>query len=152
MDTCFTPRTSYKEGRSGVQHICTVLLHFVAYKRHMNKAHVRTYYTRPLTTPVGYVTRNTIPAKWTKRSVSTAFCVGTMSIYVQDCVDAIFWGDSDCYDRHAVCVQKAGKIVGHIPRELLQTMWHFFLNNLQLKHDVKCCLLLYCGSDHPFSS
>ena len=158
MDTCFTPRTSFMKWRSGVQHICTVLLQCVAYKRHMNKPHVRTHYTPPLTTPVCYVTRNTIPAKWTKRSVSTAFCVGTTSIYVQDRVDAIFGGDSDCYPRaqewsRQTCCMCAKGWKDHWPRSVraIADGVALFLNILQLKHDVECCLLLYCGSNHSQS-
>ena len=36
------------------------------------------------------------------------------------------------HDKHAFSMVKRGEIVGHIPRKLLQTMWHFLLHGGQV--------------------
>ena len=42
------------------------------------------------------------------------------------------------HDRHAVCVKKEGhgEIVGHVPRELSRTVWHFLMHGGQLTGEV----------------
>ena len=52
--------------------------------------------------------------------------------HLQDGVDSIF-GEiltatpepKNNHDRHAACVKKDGEIVGHVPCELSQMVWHF---------------------------
>ena len=40
------------------------------------------------------------------------------------------------HDRHAVCVKKDDVIVGHVPREQANTMWHFLMHGGQVSCEV----------------
>ena len=44
--------------------------------------------------------------------------------------------DDNDYDNHAVSVVKAKTIVGHVPREMLRTFWHFIMHGGSIRCEI----------------
>ena len=44
--------------------------------------------------------------------------------------------DGNLHDKYAVCVMKNEVTVGHVPREILKTSWHFIQHGGEMKCEV----------------